>query len=92
MLVSKRIRRVHSTPIAARPTPACPRSHVVPRPPVIDLNGPGRLRTAHVLALCAFSHSTLHARMKSGKFPLPDGKDGGLNFWHTKTIRDYLNS
>ena len=66
------------------------RGHVVPRSPVIDLNGPGRLRTAHVLALCGISHSTLYARMDAETFPKPDGRDGGLNYWNTATIRDYL--
>lgn len=67
-------------------------SHVKPRSPVIDLSGPGRLRTAHVLALCGLSHSTLYARLKIGAFPRPDGKDGGLNFWNTQTIRQYLQT
>jgi predicted DNA-binding transcriptional regulator AlpA len=66
--------------------------HVAPRPPVIALNGPGRLRTAHVLALCGFSHSTLYARIHTGRFPAPDGKDGGLNFWNTQTIKNYLEA
>jgi len=68
--------------------PKC--GHVAPRPPVIDLNGPGRLRTAHVLALCGISHSTLYLRLRAGTFPAPDGKDGGLNYWNTLTIKNYL--
>lgn len=67
-------------------------SHVLPRSPVIDLNGPGRLRTAHVLALCGISHSTLYVRLKKKIFPLPDGVDGGMNFWNTRTIREFLQS
>ena len=66
------------------------RGHVLPRPPVIDLNGPGRLRTAHVLALCGISHSTLYVRLKTGTFPRPDGMDGGLLYWNTLTIKNYL--
>jgi len=66
------------------------RGHVLPRPPVIDLHGPGRLRTAHVLALCGISHTTLYARIKAGSFPAPDGTDGSLNYWNTLTIRRYL--
>lgn len=88
---SNRIRRVRSMPIAAGSKPARHSSHVLPRPPVIDINGPGRLRTAHVLALCGISHSTLHARLKTGKFPLPDGKDGKQNFWNTRTITIFLS-
>lgn len=63
--------------------------HVMPRQPVIDLNAPGRLRTAHVLALCGLSHSTLCARKKIGQFPKEDGQDPRL-YWNTSTIRDYL--
>jgi predicted DNA-binding transcriptional regulator AlpA len=65
-------------------------SHVQPRCPVIDLRGPGRLRTAHVLALCGISHSTLYARLKRNEFPPPDGMDGGRNYWNTRTINAYL--
>lgn len=68
------------------------RGHVIPRPPIIELCSPGRLRSAHVLALCGISHSTLYARMKTGSFPVPDGRDGGLNFWRTDTIRSYLEA
>jgi len=68
------------------------RGHVLPRIPLIDINQPGRLRSAHVLALCGFSHSTLYARIKNGKFPRPDGMDGGLNFWNTQTIKSYLET
>lgn len=63
--------------------------HVLPRPHQIDLNQPGRLRTAHVLSLCAISHSSLYNRMKSGAFPQPDGNDG-LNYWNTSTILAHL--
>lgn len=70
--------------------PAKRTSHVMPRPPVIDLDGPGRLRTSHVLALAALGHSTLYTRIKAGKFPPPDGQDGGLNYWTTATMRSYL--
>jgi predicted DNA-binding transcriptional regulator AlpA len=65
-------------------------SHVLPRSPSIDLNGPGRLRTCHVLALCAISHSTLYNRLKAKEFPAPDGKSGRLIFWNTATMRSYL--
>jgi predicted DNA-binding transcriptional regulator AlpA len=68
------------------------RGHVLPRLPIIDINSPGRLRSGHILALCGFAHSTLYARMKSGDFPRPDGKDGGLNFWNTDTIKSYLEA
>lgn len=82
----------HSLPPKISQAPVKRSSHVMPRSPVIDLNGPGRLRTAHVLALSALSHSTLYSRMKAGTFPAPDGQDGGLNYWTTATIRKYLTA
>ena len=66
--------------------------NVRPRIPEININQPGRLRTAHVLSLCAISHSTLYIRMKEGTFPAPDGMDGNRNYWRTDTIRDYLEA
>lgn len=68
------------------------RGHVVAMPPLIDINGPGRLRCRHVLSLCGISHSTLYLRLKHKNFPPPTGKDGGLNYWNTQTIREYLNN
>jgi len=72
--------------------PTKQRGHVKPRNPIININNLGRLRSGHVLALCGFSHSTLYSRMKNGLFPLPDGKDGGLNYWNTQTIKCYLQN
>lgn len=84
-----RIRRTRSHEVVK---PAKKPSHVLPRSPVIDLNGPGRLRTAHILALCGISHSTLYTRLKAKAFPPPDGIDGRINFWNTRTIREYLHN
>lgn len=66
------------------------KGHVLPRAPIISLSQPGRLKTAHVLALCSMSHSTLYVRQAQGLFPRPDGKDGSTNFWKTETIREFL--
>lgn len=87
----------HATPtesvsVAKISNPKKQRGHVLPRRPIIDIEQPGRLRSSHVLALCGFSHSTLYQRMKDGTFPQPDGKDGGLNFWNTGTIKSYLET
>ena len=87
MSSSIRIRRVR---VDTGSKPVKRSCHVLPRSPVIDINGPGRLRTAHVLALCGISHSTLYARLKDNVFPKPDGMDGGLNYWNTKTILEFL--
>jgi len=80
---------ISAKPVASRKRQ---RGHVIAKAPLIDLNGPGRLRSAHVLALCGFSHSTLYLRLKNQSFPKPDGKDGGLNYWNTRTIREYLDA
>lgn len=64
----------------------------MPRTPEIDLDGPGWLRSANILALFSMSHSTLYDRLKKGTFPQPDGRDGGRNYWRTETIRQLLNS
>ena len=92
MSYMKRIRRTRAMQQVGSNKPKRCSSHVQPRPPVIDLNGPGRLRTAHVLALCGISHSTLYARIKTGVFPKPDGADGKLKYWNTQTIRALLAS
>lgn len=89
---TNQIHRVSAKPVAVAVQHTGRSSHVKPRTPIIDLNGPGRLRTAHVLALSGLSHSTLYARLKAGVFPQPDGKDGGLNYWNTQTIRQYLQT
>lgn len=65
------------------------RCHVQPRMPVVSLHEPGRLRSAHVLALLGISHSSLYSRMNAGTAPRPDGNDGRI-YWHTETIRNFL--
>lgn len=76
--------------VAITPRPKKQRGHVSPRRPLIDLNQPGKLRTAEVMALEGSSHSTIYAKMKKGLFPLPDGNDG-TNYWNTSTMRNRLN-
>ncbi len=78
--------------MSTNPTSKARSGHVVPRAPVIDISQPGRLRSAHVLALCGISHSTLYKRINSEKFPPPDGCDGGRNYWNTATIALYLSN
>lgn len=75
-----------------RSIPKNSRGHTRPAPPLIDLNGPGRLRVAHLLALFGISHSTLYARIRVGAFPKADGFDGRIPFWNTSTIRAALAS
>ncbi len=86
--VRENVLAVSSKPVGSKPKrTSC---HVQPRSPVIDLNGPGRLRTANILAIFGISHSTLYVRLKSNAFPAPDGRDGKMLFWNTQTIRPLL--
>lgn len=64
--------------------------HTKPKPPLISLNQPGRLRVANVMSLLGISHATLYAGMKTGRYPKPDGYDGKLPYWFTETIRALL--
>lgn len=73
--------------VAAVPPVRRKNGHTKPALPTIDINGPGRLRVKHVLALFAVSHSTLYSWMAQGKFPKPDGHQGRMPFWNTDTIR-----
>lgn len=67
-------------------------NHVRPRPPLISLYEPGRLRTDNVLALLRISQTTLYARLKEGTVPPPDGRDGRRLYWNTRTIREHLEA
>lgn len=66
--------------------------HTRARRPEISLEEPGRLRVAHLLALLGISHSTLYAGLKSGRYPPFDGRDGGIPYWRTSTVRTFLES
>ncbi|MCA8493577.1 hypothetical protein [Burkholderia arboris] len=64
---------------------------VKPKPPLIDLNQPGRLKIANLLALYNIaSANTLYQRLHAGKIPPPDGRDGRSPYWLTSTIRVHL--
>jgi hypothetical protein len=65
---------------------------------LIDLDSPGRLRVADMLALLRISRPTLYAGLnlqnKPGKvrrYPLPDGWDAKMPFWKTSTVKAFLN-
>lgn len=75
----------------AQPKPRAPsRGHTRPRQPTIGLDQIGRLRVANMLAILNVSHSTLYAGLKSGRYPPPDGRDGGMPFWNTATVKKFL--
>lgn len=65
--------------------------HTKPKPPVIPLDQPGRLRAANVLSILGISHSTFYAGIKTGRYPKPDGRDGKMPFWNTETIRLFMS-
>ncbi len=67
------------------------RGHTLPRRPNVSLDEPGWLRVGHLLWILGVSHSTLYSRLKSGRYPPPDGEDGGRPVWHTRTIRSLVN-
>lgn len=64
--------------------------HTRPKAPVIDIQKPGRLRVAHLLALLGISHSTFYARIRTGLIPGRDGIDGRIPYWNTSTVRKLL--
>lgn len=80
--------------ISYQTTTAKPKScgHTKAQPPIINLDQPGRLRVAHVMALLGVSHSTLYAGISSGRYPPPDGRDGKLPFWKTATVKAFLEA
>ena len=76
-----------------------PRKHARPAStPKISLYQPGRLRVSDLQALFSISHTTVYKRMAEGLVPPPDGYDmpnrpkgqQGRPYWHTATIRPYL--
>ncbi len=67
------------------------RGHTQPRPPLISLDTPGRLRVCHLLAILATSHATFYAGLKTGRYPKPDGRDGKFPYWKTGTIKSFLD-
>lgn len=66
-------------------SPSCSRTRSRAKPPLIDLNQPGRLSLGNMLALFNVSAATFYAGMKSGRYPQPDGYDGRKPFWKTAT-------
>ena len=66
------------------------KGHTQPKAPTIDMEQPGRLRVANLLALLSVSHSTFYNGLKTGRYPQPDGHDGKFPYWRTDTIRAFL--
>lgn len=66
--------------------------HTKARAPLIDINQPGRYRVANLLAILGVSHSTFYVGIKTGRYPKPDGLDGSIPYWKTKTIKSLLET
>jgi hypothetical protein len=64
--------------------------HTRARAPLISLDGPGRIRVAGMLALLGVSHSHFYSGLKSGRYPLPDGRDGKMPWWSTQSVKQIL--
>jgi hypothetical protein len=65
------------------------RGHTQVRVPAIPLTMPGRYSVGNVLAVTAWSHATLYARIKQGRFPQGQ-MDGGRRYWTTEAVRKAL--
>lgn len=57
----------------------------------IELNAIGRLRAKDVIGLLRVSKSTFYQGIKTGRYPKPDGRDGGMVYWRVETLRAYLS-
>jgi predicted DNA-binding transcriptional regulator AlpA len=57
----------------------------------INLDRPGRVRVAHVLALLGISRATLYRRQQDGKYPKFDGIDGTMPYYRTETVKALIN-
>jgi predicted DNA-binding transcriptional regulator AlpA len=60
-----------------------------PRPLMISLDQPGRLRVGHLLTLLSISAPTFYRRMKAGEIPPATGNDG-RPYWLTSVVREYV--
>jgi hypothetical protein len=65
------------------------RGHTRVKMPAIPLTMPGRYSVGNVLAVTAWSHATLYARIKQGRFPQGE-KDGSRRYWTTEAVRKAL--
>ena len=67
------------------------RGHTIAKAPLIGLDQPGRYRVAHLMAVLGVSHATFYARLREGRYPPADGKDGRFPYWKTSTIKTFLD-
>jgi hypothetical protein len=74
--------------IASKSTTSSTRS----RPPLMSLNQDGHLYVANLMYLFQCSHQTIYARLRSGAYPSPDGRDGRRPYWNTATILPLFRS
>ncbi|GJH02263.1 hypothetical protein [Paraburkholderia terrae] len=60
-----------------------------PRPPV-DLKLDRRLTQADCAIALGIGKSTFRAGVVSGRYPAPDGRDGRIPYWLSRTIRRFI--
>jgi len=58
--------------------------------PAVDLRLELRLTQADCAAVLRIGKSTFRAGVVSGRYPAPDGRDGRIPYWHSRTIRRFL--
>lgn len=87
----RRSKRLRFGGLNEPPLKKVPSRQVLPRPPVISLSEPGRLRIANLLWIFGVSRTTLHVGVKSGRYPKPDGLDGRIPYWNTATVASWLS-
>jgi hypothetical protein len=75
----------------AAPAPRRSQGHTKPRAPLISLHEPGRLYVANLMAIYGLSHSALYERLRDGRLPAPDGRDGRRPYWSTDTVLAHLS-
>ena len=80
------------TMVPSEPKPARKNGHTKPKPPPMSLDGPGRIRVAHFMALLGgISHSAFYSRLQQERVPKPDGRDP-RPYWNTETVREFLKT
>ena len=66
--------------------------HTKLKVPTISLDGPGRLSTANVMRILGASFDSLCLGMRQNWYPKPDGYDGKSPYWHTSSIKAYVQA
>lgn len=60
-----------------------------PDPRLLEIDT-ARLRVSHILSLLSIGHNAFYRRLNKGQFPACDGRDGRHQYWHVRTVREYM--